>query len=119
MARFCKFGSIKASFAIKIETVKPIPAELPVAKISRKLTFPDNVPTFVLMATKLKAKIPKGFPMTSPAKIAQASGEFIASCKLCEEITIPEFTNAKSGTIKKLSKDVFGAKAIQLQRLSF
>lgn len=101
MARFCKFGSVKASFAIKIETVKPMPAELPVAKISRHLTLPDNAPTFVLMATKLKAKIPKGFPATSPAKIAQASGEFSASCKLCEEITIPEFANANSGTIKK------------------
>ena len=81
MARFCKLVSSKASLAINIETVNPIPAELPVAKISRHLTFPDNVPTFVFIAMKLKAKIPIGFPATNPAKIAQAIGEFTASCK--------------------------------------
>jgi len=101
MARFCKLVSSKASLAINIETVKPIPAELPVAKISRQLTFPDSVPTFAFIAKKVKAKIPIGFPTTSPAKIAQAIGEFIACCKLCEEITIPEFAKANNGTIRK------------------
>ena len=119
MARFCKFESVKASLAIKIETVKPIPAELPVAKISRHLTVPDNAPTFVLMATKLKAKIPKGFPATSPAKIAQEAENLVPPANFAKKLLFQNLQMQRVERSKRLSRDVFGAKAIQRRRQSF
>lgn len=85
---------------MNIETVKPIPAELPVAKISLHLTFPERAPIFVFKETNVKRKIPNGFPATKPKNMAQATGELMALLMLWEVMTIPELTKAKRGTIK-------------------
>ena len=101
-ARSCRTVSLKANCAIKIATVKPIPAALPVA-ITEEFDAPvGKSQTLALVATKTAAKTPNGLPTTSPKKIPQEIGERHTWLTISEEIATPVFAKAKSGIITKL-----------------
>jgi hypothetical protein len=98
----CSDSSLKASFAMKIETVKPIPAALPV---DRRSSFPflDGISaTFNREKREVKATIPSGLPTTKAIKIANAIDEPTAAFSEVDEISTPVFARAKIGTTRKL-----------------
>ena len=94
------FGSSKASSAIKIATVKPIPAALPVASSEN---FPERLGAsakFKLVAIFVNKSMPSGFPKTIPKKIPKATTDVKAELMADFDISIPVFASANNGTIK-------------------
>ena len=89
-------------FAIKIATVNPIPAALPVATRSMFLAPSGISPILNFLAASDVRSIPMGLPSTRPKKIPQAIGELIADLTDSFDISTPVFAKAKIGTITKL-----------------
>ncbi len=85
---------------MKIATVKPIPAVLPVAARSDLLAPFGNSAMFNFAAAIVVAKIPIGFPATNPKKIPQAITDWVAWLKVSELTTTPVLAKAKIGTQK-------------------
>ena len=89
---------------MKIETVNPIPAALPVAnKSNRPMVFGSSeYPN--LLNNFVKERIPIAFPITKAKKMPIAIWDANAAEIELNEIGIPQFAMAKSGSIKKLDQ---------------
>ena len=77
-----------------------MPAVLPVAARSDLLAPLGKSAIFNFEAAMVVAKIPIGFPATSPKKIPQAITDLLAWLKVSELTTTPVFAKAKIGTQK-------------------
>ena len=64
MSRFT--SDVKASVAVKIDIVKPIPASEPTPINCFKFVFKGSLAIFSLIIILLKRKIPIGLPITKP-----------------------------------------------------
>jgi hypothetical protein len=82
--------------AIKIETVKPMPAALPVATKSNLPFCFGLSATFNFVKILVKLKIPRGLPITRAANIAIAIGDVAASLIDSIEISTPVLARPRS-----------------------
>jgi hypothetical protein len=94
--------SVKASIVMNIDIVKPMPARAPMPNTCNKLVPAGCSPQPILMVVQEKSKMPKGFPMTNPAKIPQLNEEVRDSNKL-PGMTIAVLANANNGSMIKLT----------------
>ncbi len=99
IAKDCISRSLKANFAIKMATVNPIPADLPVAQSCAQEVLAGSCPNPELLAIFEKIKTPTGLPTTNPSMMAQATLELKTIPKVLLVISIPAFAQAKIGTI--------------------
>ena len=95
-------SSWKASPAIKIDTVKPIPPNHETACSWLQFTPRGNSAKFRRTAIQENSVIPSGFPSINPSTTPRKSGCSTAF-RSRPSSEIPAFTRANSGTIPKLT----------------
>ena len=87
---------------MKIATVNPIPAALPVANRDDFDASLGISAIFTLFAPIAAKRTPSGLPTTSPKKMPHAISDCDASLMESDVIVTPVFANAKRGTTKNV-----------------
>ncbi len=91
----------KASSAIKIDIVNPIPPNILTPAICFKFNSGDKLQIPIAAAAAVKSVIPKGLPITNPAITPKLCG-IVHTLLICDvSIVKAVLANAKIGKIKK------------------
>ena len=89
----------KASVAIRIETVKPMPAIAPPPATAAQPTGGRSRPRLIRVTSQALPTTPIGLPATYPTRIPSVIGDVNAWRRNPAESGMPAFASANSGTI--------------------
>ena len=93
---------LNARVAIKIDMVKPMPANKPAPKRCRHEVWAGRVPHLSCTVIKEAANIPRGLPINKPAMMPQLSVVLILAV-MCSGKTMAVLASAKIGMMKKFT----------------
>ena len=98
-----KTSSSKARETINKDIVKPIPQSQAAPKSFPQESSGGGDARWALAEIRAKSQIPRGLPTNSPRTMPKVTGCRVAAAKF-PNIRTPEFANAKSGMIAKLTQ---------------